>query len=114
MDTDQAQEEFASFRKRLEFRTGKENEKNDSVKEDEIEAPNDETKPEVSDASASSPESEGEVGYSEAFLIQGDSCFQWTKYQRECLKSHNSYRAEHGAQPLVLDRKVESLIFINI
>ena len=62
MDKDQAQEEFASFKKRLELRTGKENEKNDGVKEDEIEALIDETKSEVSEASGSTSDSEGEVG----------------------------------------------------
>ena len=31
---------------------------------------------------------------------------QFSKFQQECLKSHNTYRAKHGVKSLQLSRKV--------
>jgi len=80
MEKDLAEEEFESFKRRLEARSGEGNERNDGAREDDIEPTNEETKP--------------------------DSDGQFTKYQRECLESHNIYRAKHGVQPLTLDKKL--------
>ena len=45
MEKDLAEEEFESFKMRLEARSGEGNERNDGAREDDIEPTNEETKP---------------------------------------------------------------------
>ena len=106
MEEDKVEDEFASFKRRLESRTGKDDERNDAVQEGEAKSDT----PEASDCSSGS-EGDGEVCISWLVLavwlrLSPFICLQFSHYQRDSLASHNKYRAKHGAPALVLDRKV--------
>ena len=108
MEEDKVEDEFASFKRRLESRPGKDDERNDALQEGEAKSDT----PEASDCSSGS-EGGGEVCISCLMFISWLRlspfiCLQFTDYQRDSLASHNKYRAKHGAPALVLDRKVRS------
>ena len=69
MEEDRVKDEFASFKRRLESRPGKDDERNDAVKEGEA-------KSDTSEASDSSSEGAGEVIMLVVILVVGQSSVQ--------------------------------------